>query len=225
CHDQHRSSVYGQGGIKDTPDCHSCHPGYDIEGKAYLDCKACHMPYAVKYQGISNPYKADGRTHNLRIWVTTAPRDSMFYKDGNQSFVKLDAGGHAVGNTLDLVCLRCHQNWEISDVYEYAKDIHTEGLVLPPEPPPVITEYNLGQNYPNPFNQATTIRFDLAAETKVLLEVFDVRGHKVLTLVDQNLPSGPYQEVLPANGLASGIYFYRLETDDFVSTRKMVLLK
>ena len=89
----------------------------------------------------------------------------------------------------------------------------------------------LHQNAPNPFNPTTTIRFDLARPGPVKLEIFDVSGRRVRTLVDGPLQPGWNHRVtwngLDDNGtrVASGIYLYRLRTADRSSTRKMIVLK
>jgi hypothetical protein len=85
-------------------------------------------------------------------------------------------------------------------------------------------EFELHQNYPNPFNPSTVINFALPHQSDVQLELFDVVGKKISTLISENLPAGSYSYnwTRPA-GMASGIYYYRLKTNDFVATRKMIL--
>jgi hypothetical protein len=89
---------------------------------------------------------------------------------------------------------------------------------------------SLMQNYPNPFNPSTSISFQLAERSNVTVKIFDVRGRMVKTLVDGVKEAGEY--TVQWNGkestgqqVSSGIYFYTMETDDFSSTRKMVILK
>ncbi len=87
-------------------------------------------------------------------------------------------------------------------------------------------EFRLLQNYPNPFNGATRIRFTIpgdGAERRVLLQVFDVLGRRVATLVNDTRPPGSYAVEFDASRLASGAYFYRLTTGGWTSTRTMVL--
>lgn len=86
-------------------------------------------------------------------------------------------------------------------------------------------EVQLTQNYPNPFNPATTIEFALPQQTSVQLNVYDVTGRKIAALKDELLSAGFYK--VPFNGgkLASGIYFYRLITDQRVIVKKMTLIK
>jgi len=85
--------------------------------------------------------------------------------------------------------------------------------------------YNLSQNYPNPFNPSTTIQFDLPENTNVNLSVYNLLGQLVKTLIDGKLPAGQHQTVWNAVNLASGIYLYRLITDNFSSVKKLILLK
>jgi len=90
---------------------------------------------------------------------------------------------------------------------------------------PVPDQFELAQNYPNPFNPTTTIEFSLPKAGNVTLEVYNTLGQKVTTLVDGAMSAGPQQVQFDGNNLASGIYFYRLETDGFNDVKKMVLLK
>jgi PKD repeat protein len=86
-------------------------------------------------------------------------------------------------------------------------------------------ETSLDQNYPNPFNPRTTIAFTLASESHVRLDVFDVSGRLVASLADETMGAGHHAISFDAASLASGVYFYRLATHDFVDQKKMVLLK
>jgi hypothetical protein len=90
--------------------------------------------------------------------------------------------------------------------------------------------YELGQNYPNPFNPTTNIAFSIASATSVSLKIYDVTGRLVRVLLDERREAGRYGVVwdgFDARGsaVASGVYFYRLSTREFVETRKMVLLR
>ncbi len=85
-------------------------------------------------------------------------------------------------------------------------------------------EYFLG-NYPNPFNPVTTIRYSLPKAEKVNISVYDILGRKVKELVNEEKEAGRYEIQFNANNLASGCYFYRIITKDFVKTMKMLMLK
>jgi hypothetical protein len=83
----------------------------------------------------------------------------------------------------------------------------------------------LSQNYPNPFNPTTNIQFTLNRAANVTLEVFNITGQKVATLVNGPLNAGNHQHTFDASGLSSGIYMYRLQTPEQMLTRQMILIK
>ncbi|MEO8514748.1 MAG: T9SS type A sorting domain-containing protein, partial [Ignavibacteria bacterium] len=86
-------------------------------------------------------------------------------------------------------------------------------------------KFFLYQNYPNPFNPATKIRFDLSKSGNVKLAVYDIEGKQVAEIVNANYAAGEYSFDFNAENLATGIYFYKLETPEFTSIRKMMLVK
>lgn len=87
------------------------------------------------------------------------------------------------------------------------------------------TEYSLSQNYPNPFNPSTVIEYYLPVESKIKLDIYDVLGSKVASLVNQNQTAGKYAVNFDASRLSSGIYFYQLSTANVVISKKMILVK
>ncbi len=96
----------------------------------------------------------------------------------------------------------------------------------------ISNEFELYQNYPNPFNPVTTIRYSIpgtqglqATPEKVQLTIYNVLGKKVTTLVNTEQPAGTYQVTFDANGLPSGIYFYKLNAGNYTKVRKMILMK
>jgi hypothetical protein len=87
------------------------------------------------------------------------------------------------------------------------------------------TVYSLSQNYPNPFNPTTQIQFALPKGSFVKLSVFNVIGQEIQVLVNRNMSAGNYKVNFDASKLNSGMYLYRIETADFTSVRKMLLVK
>jgi hypothetical protein len=83
----------------------------------------------------------------------------------------------------------------------------------------------LEQNYPNPFNPSTTIQYSLSSSGLVTLEFFDVLGRKIVTLINSKQSSGSHQVHWDANGLPSGIYFYRLQCNSTIIAKKMLLIR
>ena len=85
--------------------------------------------------------------------------------------------------------------------------------------------YYLDQNYPNPFNPITTINYSIAANGFVELEVIDIIGKRVTVLVNEFQTKGNHNISFDASSLASGVYIYKLQVGDFISSKKMILLK
>ena len=102
--------------------------------------------------------------------------------------------------------------------------------VFTPEDVVIPSITNLNANYPNPFNPSTSISFDIATESIVFIEIFNIKGQKVKTLVNEFFNPGSY--VIEWNGnddsgreVSSGIYFYQIRASDQIFTRRMVILK
>ena len=89
----------------------------------------------------------------------------------------------------------------------------------------VINDYALFQNYPNPFNPNTKISYSLSQQSVVSIVVYDVLGRIISTLVNEEKPKGNYSIDFDGSGLSSGIYYYQMKVNDFVDTRKMMLLR
>ena len=86
-------------------------------------------------------------------------------------------------------------------------------------------KFFLYQNYPNPFNPNTKIRFDLARSGNVKLAIYDISGKQVAEITNANYNAGEYSFDFTAENLATGVYFYKLETPDYTSIKKMILVK
>jgi hypothetical protein len=98
------------------------------------------------------------------------------------------------------------------------KDSNEEILLAP-------VEFSLDQNYPNPFNPSTTINYSIPEAGNVEMKVYDILGNEVATLVNEAKAPGIYSAVFDASSLASGIYIYKLKTNNFLQTKKMILMK
>lgn len=85
--------------------------------------------------------------------------------------------------------------------------------------------YELKQNYPNPFNPETVIEFSIPKNTHVKLKIYDLLGREITTLIDEKLNAGNYKKTWHAINLASGIYFYKLQTDEYSEVKKLILQK
>jgi parallel beta-helix repeat protein len=101
--------------------------------------------------------------------------------------------------------------------YKYSEEVFVDN------PAPI--DYSLQQNYPNPFNPNTKIKYSIPQTSKVVIIVFAVLGNEIETLVNEEKSAGTYEITWFAEGLPSGIYFYRIQAGSFVETKKMVLIK
>lgn len=157
-------------------------------------------------------------------------RDDSYWQEGGSAICD-----HAYGQTrLELIAdgaggavavwydVRSSQDFEPS---VFAQRLYDPIFTDADDVPVVPTELSLSQNYPNPFNPETVIEFALPNASKTTLNVFDVTGRHVTTLIDEPLTAGIHRTNFDAARLPSGIYFYTLRADHQSMTRKMVLLR
>lgn len=97
-------------------------------------------------------------------------------------------------------------------------DVETDTILVP-------NKFELSQNYPNPFNPSTIIRYQLPMASHISLKVYDVLGNEVAKLVNEEKPAGNYKITFDSKGLSSGVYLYKIQAENFVETKKMLLLK
>jgi len=86
-------------------------------------------------------------------------------------------------------------------------------------------QYLLHQNYPNPFNPVTNIKFDIPQRSNVKISVYDILGKEISVLVNEELNTGTFEVNWDASNFPSGVYFYKIETEDYSESKKMVLVK
>jgi hypothetical protein len=100
------------------------------------------------------------------------------------------------------------------------------GSVLGVDPYSVIPkEFTLSQNFPNPFNPETKIKFGLPKSGSVKLNIYDASGRVVSELINQNMNPGTFEVTWNASNYSSGVYFYKIESEGFTETKKMILIK
>lgn len=163
----------------------------------------------------------------------------LYLSVGNQILTSNDFGNTFADYwnlTFNIVGLYKKPNSDILygatnfDIYEITPTdtvslIHLPIVGIGDQPENVSRPFQLKQNYPNPFNPLTTIEFSLSRSQHVLLKVFDITGKEIALLINGKLPPGLHKITFEAGSLASGIYFYQLQTNGFSETKKMALLK
>jgi hypothetical protein len=155
-----------------------------------------------------------GSNQNL---VTANPSSGIIAPGGSQTItLTLDAQNLVVGSYTGQVSISTNGG-NITIPIDYL--VNVEKISSTPD------NYRLTQNYPNPFNPTTTIEFSLPQNSKVLLKVYDVLGKEVISLVNEEKSAGSYKVNFDAGNLSSGLYFYKLETENFNEVKKMLLVK
>jgi hypothetical protein len=125
-----------------------------------------------------------------------------------------------------------HYSKTVNNIYVKNDSTTTVNVLLRPFPVSVSnngteipSQYSLGQNYPNPFNPSTTINVSIPSESEVTLKIYDISGRETACLIDGKMKAGNYKYNFNASSLSSGIYFYKLSSNGFSDTKKMILVK
>ena len=120
-----------------------------------------------------------------------------------------------VSPTLKVDGIRIATTWNMA---VFATDVEENGSILP-------TKFELSQNYPNPFNPSTTIKYQVPQNSFVSVNVYDILGNQVGTLVREEKAAGSYELRFDASNMPSGVYFYKIQAGNFTQTKKMILMK
>lgn len=227
-----RNSALEGGGVS----CDGANP--TITGNTITENTADSLGGGIFCGNSSNPIIT-----NTLVWNDSAEVGSEIFADGtsipNITYSNVQGGWSGMGN-IDCDPFFCSPdtgNYYLADnsccigTGEGGVDIGALGIgctvtstnelntdLLP-------SHFALYPNYPNPFNPTTKIKFSLPQIVEVTLIVYDVRGKEVISLVDEVLPAGHYEVAFEGADLSSGVYFYRIQAEQFVQSRKMLLIK
>ncbi|MDQ7817216.1 MAG: T9SS type A sorting domain-containing protein [Melioribacteraceae bacterium] len=164
----------------------------------------------------------------------TAVKDTIYVKEGYQipfDIVINDNDGGTSGedwrNREGMISwspFNQDQGWQYPNVWLYTWIGNTDQVTTDVEES-LPFSYSLEQNYPNPFNPATQIKYSIAKAGHVSVKIFDILGRVVSELVNKQQEPGSYTVDFNGSKLASGIYFYRIESGSFINVKKMALIK
>ncbi|MFZ5432253.1 MAG: T9SS type A sorting domain-containing protein [Calditrichota bacterium] len=134
-------------------------------------------------------------------------------------------GAHSVQQTADGGYIVAGGIWFSGTYYMYLVKTAPDPMNVERKPASLPNLFTLHPNFPNPFNPTTQIAYELPQTERVTMKVFNLMGENIATLVDGMQTAGSHTTVFDGSGLASGVYFYSMQTAGFVQTRKMMLLK
>jgi hypothetical protein len=205
-------------------------------------------PIAITPSGIGNPayWRTIDTDDNNRLYVTyqnsvaSAPRGFFLVHGVGTNFVNpilIFEDSTSSYSTRGNSSIAARGNGEIAISFEPAgsrngqviSDIFMKRGILNLvniEPISQVAEgYELSQNYPNPFNPTTNFEFKIQNSGFVKLTVYDINGKEISVLLNQQMSAGTYQATFDGSSLASGTYFYKIETEKFSETKKMLMIK
>jgi hypothetical protein len=195
--------------------------------------------HSIKTENIGSNFNNDNYV-NFRIDLISAGNNEVIASYNNVSFTKnnpndsdkvsfsIDCNGIKEGMYFLKVVgeTNSEAGYYIAEVIsENSVELLKDNRLIEETVNNTAREYNLNQNYPNPFNPVTTITYQLPRDGMVTLKIYDAIGTEVTTLVDEFKSSGRYNVTFNASSLASGVYFYCLQVNDFTSSKKLVLMK
>jgi hypothetical protein len=201
--------------------------------------------YSVQY-GITdsvaatNALKGNGHI-NFKVEILDAVTDEVLGESDNVNFDSLhifeydniayQVNTNGIGNRTIKLRLKITTNSNIE--YSLKNSYSTDEIILQKSRTnqrvvlnlSKVTSYELNQNYPNPFNPTTTIKYQIPKAGMVTLKVYDILGKEVASLIDEFKNQGRYSINFNASKLASGVYIYQIKSNDYVSSKKMMLIK
>jgi len=187
--------------------------------------------YFIKVDSYNNVYVAGRVGSSNDITVATI----KYSNNGIQQWVmqypgvvQTNLGGMTIDNNRNVFVIT--SNGLNGTGADYITIKYTQFVGIKPITTEIPKQFNLYQNYPNPFNPSTKIKFDIPQEVRsqrleVRLIIYDVIGREITTLVNEQLKPGTYEVEWDAGNYSGGVYFYKLTTESFSETKKMIILK
>jgi len=180
-----------------------------------------------------------GKATNIRTTISSLDTFATITSGFDVVYIDIDPGESVTSHPLRKINIQieedCPPNIELQfhiDIYSNSYSIWSDTLIISVLPTKIENYANnipliftLHQNYPNPFNPSTIIRYSTPNSEHVTITVYNTLGQKIETLVDKPMPIGHHQVNYNGHNLPSGVYFYRIETGEYVQMRKMLLVK
>ena len=243
--DSSRNNYHWEQGIKDQKmtsfsPMHSSFPVCFSLGQAfviysYLNGYICdRTPYVNPINGQTTKFPFSGNPVDSTGWFMGF--QNIFWPDDVHMYINTGPITMAPGDTqqvvIAVIAAQGTNNLQsITELKKSAKtvqyfyDNYNPGLTNISYTPPLPEYYYLSQNYPNPFNPETMIDYELPIDGFLTIEIYDILGNKISTLVNKEQTAGAYSINFNATNLSSGIYFYTLRSNSYTKTRKMILMK
>jgi hypothetical protein len=158
-----------------------------------------------------------------RLWVSGVDQLCYYSADGGATWTSIDVTGIPAADDVMTVFYQGRAGILWAGCHYSRVFNRTDAAVTGTDAPKL--PFTLNQNYPNPFNPSTTITFAIAQKGRVGLNVYDVSGRLVATVMDKNLDAGTHTITFNADKLATGVYFYKLSTSSGEITRKMLIIR
>lgn len=210
---------------------------YNLQGllKTGLPIDPCNFPLSGVFGGVDcstiNPrFNYSGDPVSQTGWIAIQSWDvrsllniGPFKLEPNKPQHIISA--YIVGRGEDpLNSITITRNYVMNAIQEYENNFSSMTYVPNPPTNPVVN-YKVYQNYPNPFNPVTTIRFEMPDDGVVVIKIYDILGREVETLLNEYRHKNRYEIDFDAEGLASGVYFYQIKVNNFIETKKMMLIR
>ena len=162
-----------------------------------------------------------------RGWLSVSPEFGVIMPDNSEDItVTFDGSWLAMGDYTGTITVDGSDIYHGEPTVTIPVTMHISDQVgIDDNPNELPREFSLSQNYPNPFNPQTSIKYALPRDSHVTIEIFDLLGRKVTTLVNEDKEAGVHEVIWNSGGTASGIYFYRMQAGDYSRTNKMLLLR
>ena len=189
------------------------------EVRGGINCSEVNKVFWASGDPVTNVGWICDQNRDTRNLVSTGP--FLLEKDKPQDIIIAYVLGRGTDGLNSITVAR--ENVERA-IAEYESNFASMTYSAPAATNP-ITSYELYQNYPNPFNPTTTIRYELPQDGMVTIEVFDILGQRVGTLINEYQKADRYEVTFSSVGLASGVYIYQLRVNDYISSKKMILLR